>query len=108
MTARSRRLGAFLIRITEKTPRATSTATAKKSSMKPSTGLWPNPQMAKFFLKRSPYASMIVKNRTVKPQNVKAWASPGTVQRKSFFCPPTSTSSASARTRRLRTRSGAG
>ena len=37
---------------------------------------------------------MMVRNRIVKPQKVKAWATPGTVHCSSFFWPPTSTSSA--------------
>ena len=40
---------------------------------------------------------MMVRNRMVKPQKVKAWARPGTVHCSNFFCPPTSTSSALTR-----------
>ena len=42
----------------------------------------------------------------VKPQKVKAWASPGTVHCSSFFCPPTSTSSALTRLGTSRKRLG--
>ena len=37
---------------------------------------------------------MMVRSRIVKPQKVNAWAKPGTVHCRSFFWPPTSTSSA--------------
>ena len=37
---------------------------------------------------------MMVNNRMVKPQKVKAWASPGTVHWSSLRWPPTSASSA--------------
>ena len=48
-------------RMTVNTDNDTSTAQAKKSSMKPTTAAWPMPGMAKFFWNRSPYASMIVR-----------------------------------------------
>ncbi len=44
----------------------------------------------------------------VNPQKVKAWARPGTVHWSSFFCPPTSTSSAFTREGMFLKRSGAG
>ncbi len=43
-----------------------------------------------------------------KPQKVKAWAMPGIVHCRSFFWPPTSTSSALTREGRFLKRSGAG
>ncbi len=52
--------------------------------------------MWKSFWKRQPYASMIVSSRIVKPHIVKKWATPGMVHFKSFRCPATSVSSASA------------
>jgi hypothetical protein len=46
--------GAFWIRITVKTPRETSTATAKKSSKKPIHCQWPSKGMKKSRSKRAP------------------------------------------------------
>ena len=86
----------------------TSTAQAKKSSMKPTTAEWPMPGMAKFFWNRSPYASMIVRMRMVKPQNVNAWARPGTVHLRSRRWPTTSVASTSAFLPQRLSRSGAG
>ena len=51
---RSRRLGAFFSRMMEKTTRATRTAQAKKSSMKPTQFQVPMSGMWKYLLKRSP------------------------------------------------------
>ena len=73
------------------------TATAKKSSRNPMTAVCPIRGMWKSRWKRQPKASMMVRKRMVKPQKVKAWATPGTVHCSSFFWPPTSTSSALTR-----------
>ena len=86
-----------MTRMATNTSRETSTATAKKSSRKPMTAVCPISGMWKSRWKRQPYASMMVRNRIVKPQKVKAWARPGTVHCNSFFWPPTSTSSALTR-----------
>ena len=51
---RSRRLGAFFRRMMEKVMRAISTATVKKSSMKPTQFQVPMSGMWKYLLKRSP------------------------------------------------------
>ncbi len=80
----------------EKVISATRTAQAKKSSTKPTQSQVPMPGMWKYLSKRSPYASMMVSNRMVKPHMVKKWASPGTVHCSSLRCPATSVTSASA------------
>ena len=79
-----------------KTTRATSTAHAKKSSTEPTQSQVPMIGMWKYLSKRSPYASMIVSSRIVKPHMVKKWARPGTVHCRSLRWPATSTASASA------------
>ena len=50
----------------------------------------------------------MVNIKMVKPQKVKAWAKPGTVQRRSLRWPPTSDSSAHARARNPVNRFGSG
>ena len=75
---------------------ASNTAQAKKSSTKPTQSQVPMPGMWKYLLKRSPYASMIVRSKIVKPHMVKKWARPGTVHCRSLRCPATSVTSASA------------
>ena len=89
-----------------------STPTANRSSMNPMAAQCPMPGMAKSRLKSAPYASMIVSSRTMNPQNVAAWAAPGTVHFSSLRCPITSVSwvSASRRgcDRAYASRSGAG
>jgi len=89
-----------------------STPTANRSSMNPMNAQWPMPGIAKLRLNRSPYASMIVSSRTMKPQNVSACATPGTVQRSSLRCPTTSVAWTSASwagcSRTVAVRSGAG
>ena len=67
-----------------------STPTANRSSMNPMTAQWPMTGIAKLRLNRAPYASMIVSSRTMKPQNVSAWATPGTDHCSSLRCPMTS------------------
>jgi hypothetical protein len=88
------RLGECLTRMPTNTPSEMITATAKKSSRKPMNAVWPMRGMWKSRWNRQPNASMMVRNKMVKPQKVKAWATPGTVHCSSFFWPPTSTSSA--------------
>ena len=67
-----------------------STATANRSSRKPMASQCPIPGMANVRLNRSPYDSMIVSSKKVKPQNVRACATPGTVHFSSLRCPITS------------------
>ena len=52
-------------------------------------GQCPISGIAKSRWNRSPYASMIVKIRTMKPQNVAACAAPGTDHFSSLRCPTT-------------------
>ncbi len=68
-----------------------STATANRSSRKPMASQCPMPGIANVRLNRSPYDSMIVSSKKVKPQNVRACATPGTVHFSSLRCPTTST-----------------
>ena len=56
----------------------------------------PIPGIANVRLNRSPYDSMIVSSKNVKPQNVSACATPGTVHFSSLRCPITSVASAAA------------
>ena len=100
------RPGECLTRMPTKTSSESTTATAKKSSRKPMTGGVADRGMWKSRWNRQPKASMMVRNRMVKPQKVKAWARPGTVHCSSFFCPPTSTSSALTRFGRSLNRDG--
>ena len=58
--------------------------------MNPMNAQWPMPGIAKLRSNRSPYASMMVSSKMMKPQNVSACATPGTVQRSSLRCPTTS------------------
>ncbi len=89
-----------------------STPTANRSSRNPIAAQWPIPGIANVREKRSPYDSMIVSSRTMKPQNVAACAAPGTVHWSSFRCPTTSVSWVSTSPpgclRTDATRSGAG
>ena len=80
--------------MTVKVVSATRTATAKKSSRNPRPRLWPMSGMAKVLENRSPYASMIVNSRMMKPQNMKKWARPGTGRRSNLRWPKTSIISA--------------
>jgi hypothetical protein len=67
-----------------------STPTANRSSMNPMAAQCPMPGIANVRENRSPYASMIVSSRTMNPQNVAAWAAPGTVHFSSLRWPITS------------------
>ncbi len=64
-------------RSTAKVTMASSTATAKKSSAKPSQGSRPIHHTAKSRSNSAPHASRIVNNRNTNPQNVKKCAMPG-------------------------------
>ncbi len=70
------------------------------------------PGIANVRLNRSPYDSMIVRIRMMKPQNVAKCAIPGTVHFSSFRCPNTSTTwdrtSPAGFSRTIASRSGAG
>ena len=79
------RLGECFTRMAMNAASDTSTATAKKSSMKPMTAVLPIRGMAKLRANRQPKASMMVRMRMVKPHMVKKWAMPGTVHWRSFF-----------------------
>ncbi len=84
--------GSLRSRMTVNVPRPASTPTANRSSIKPMTAQWPIPGIANVRENRSPYASMIVSSSTMKPQNVAAWAAPGTDHFSSLRCPNTSVS----------------
>ena len=73
-----------------------STATANRSSRKPTHAQCPIPGIANVLLKRSPYDSMRVRIRMMKPQNVRKCAVPGTDHCNSLRCPSTSVTSVPA------------
>jgi hypothetical protein len=89
---RPSRCGSLRSRMTVKVARPHSTPTEKKSSRNPIAAQWPIPGIANVRENRSPYASMIVSSKTMKPQKVAAWAAPGTDHFSSFRCPMTSVS----------------
>ncbi len=80
--------------------------------MNPTQAQCPIPGIANVLLNRSPYASMIVSSRMMKPQNTMACAMPGTVHWSSLRCPNTSVTCVSASrpgcARTASMRSGAG
>ena len=88
--ARPSRCGSFRNLITANVMIPTSTATANRSSMNPMNAQCPIHGMENVRENRSPYDSMIVSSKTVKPQNVRACAMPGTVHFSSLRCPITS------------------
>ena len=90
---RPSRCGSLRSLITAKVISPASTATANRSSIKPMNAQCPMPGIANVRLNRSPYDSMIVSSKTVKPQNVRACATPGTVHFSSLRCPITSMAS---------------
>ena len=99
-------LGDSRSRITVKAATASRQRTAKRSSTKPSAGQLPMTGMSKVGENSAPYPSMMVRTRTRNPQKTARWASPGAVQRSSFRCPATSTTSARAMSPVLPTRPG--
>ena len=80
--------------------------TAKRSSTKPRAGQLPMTGMWKVGENSAPNPSTIVSTRTTKPQKTAKCASPGAVQRSSFRCPATSTTSARAMSPVFPTRPG--
>ena len=88
--ARPSRCGLFRTLITVNVMIPASTPTLNRSSMKPMAGQCPIQMIANFRLNRSPYASMIVSSKTMKPQKVRACATPGTDHLSSLRCPITS------------------
>ena len=68
--ARPSRLGSLRSRISAKVISPARTSTANKSSRNPSANECPIPGIANPRENRSPYASMIVKIKMMKPQNV--------------------------------------
>ena len=104
--------GSLRSRITVNVARPQSTPTENRSSRNPIAAQWPIPGIANVRENRSPYASMIVSSSTMKPQNVAAWAAPGTDHFSSLRCPTTSVSWVSASRpgcdRAYSSRSGAG
>jgi len=110
--ARPLRSGELRSRMTVNVMMPASTPTANKSSPKPIQAQCPMPGMANVRENRSPYASMSVRIRTMKPQNVAACAAPGTVHLSSLRCPITSAAwdsmSRPGCSRTAATRSGAG
>ena len=87
--ARPSRLGSLRSRMTANVTMPTSTATANRSSMKPTQAQVPISTIAKCLLNSAPYASMIVRIKTMKPQKVSACAMPGTDHMSSLRCPIT-------------------
>ena len=84
--------GSLRSRMTVNVARPHSTPTENKSSRNPIAAQCPIPGIANVRENRSPYASMIVSSKTMKPQKVAAWAAPGTDHFSSFRCPMTSVS----------------
>ena len=94
--------------MTVKAPIARSTATAKKSSRKPSRAQRPMTGIANSRSNRAPYASRIVAASTTKAQKVKKCATPGTLHCSSLRCPNTSRSWLLSRVPMSSSRPGAG
>ena len=109
---RPSRCGSSRSRITANVRIPASTATANRSSRNPITSQCPTHGRENARENRSPYDSMIVSSKNVKPQNVSACATPGTVHFSSLRCPTTSVVSTAASrpgcSRTAATRSGAG
>ena len=109
---RPSRLGSDDSLMIAKVTMPTRTATANRSSMKPTHAHVPISGMAKCLLNSAPYASMMVRIKTMKPQKVSACATPGTVHWSSLRCPITWVTCVSAPSagcsRSACTRSGAG
>ncbi len=101
-------MGSLRLRMIANAMRPRPTATPKKSSRNPSTGLRPISGIAKVSVNRCPNASTIVKNRTMKPQNTKKWAMPGTFHLSSRTWPKTSVTWPSRRFGQLSSRPGEG
>ena len=104
--------GSLRSRITANVITPTSTPTANRSSRNPMAGQCPIHGRENVRENRAPYDSMIVSSKNVKPQNVRACATPGTVHLSNLRCPTTSVASVATSvagcSRTASIRSGAG
>jgi hypothetical protein len=91
---RPRFFGACWMRSTVNTASAATHSRAKRSSKNPNQAKLPTIGIWKSGLTNPMKASTIVNNRTMKPQNTRKCAAPGTVQRRSLRWKATSATSA--------------